>query len=93
MSVDYDIVIIGGSLAGRDAALKAVQQRAKVALVEPLFRHDLIQIQGLGEVGKVVGKVNDLTGFGVCNGGSGEEKVQISLEKTLLWGFCCYCEY
>ncbi|MGB7375093.1 MAG: NAD(P)/FAD-dependent oxidoreductase [Rivularia sp. (in: cyanobacteria)] len=86
MSVDYDIVIIGGTLAGRDAALKAVQQRAKVALVEPLFRHDLIQIQELGEVAKVVGKVNDLTQFGICSGGNGKDKLQISLEKTLLWG-------
>ncbi len=86
MSVDYDIVIIGGSLAARDAALKAVQQRAKVALVEPLFRDDLIPLQGIGEVAKVVGKVNDLVEFGICNSGSEAEKLQISLEKTLLWG-------
>lgn len=86
MSVDYDIVIVGGSLAGRDAALKAVRQRAKVALVEPLFRHDLIQLQAIGEVSKVVGKFNDLTGFGFLNQAGGEEKSQISLEKTLLWG-------
>jgi pyruvate/2-oxoglutarate dehydrogenase complex dihydrolipoamide dehydrogenase (E3) component len=32
--IDYDIVIISGSLAGRYAALKASQLRAKVALVE-----------------------------------------------------------
>ncbi len=84
MSVDYDIVIVGGSLAGRDAALKAVQQRAKVALVEPLFRHDLIELQGIGEVAKVVG-INDLTRFVVCDSGNREEKYQISLEKALLW--------
>ena len=35
MSIDYDIVIIGGSLTGRFAALTAAQLRATVALVEP----------------------------------------------------------
>lgn len=86
MSVDYDIVIVGGSLAGRDAALKAVQQRAKVALVEPLFRHDLIQLQGIGEISKVVRKFDDLTLFGVCDRADTEEKSQVSLKKALLWG-------
>ena len=66
--------------------MKAVQLRAKVALVEPLFRHDLIQIQAMVEIAKVVGKLNDLTRFGFLNQFDGEEKSQISLEKTLLWG-------
>ncbi len=35
MTNDYDVVIIGGSLAGRYAALTATQLKAKVALVEP----------------------------------------------------------
>lgn len=35
MAVDYDIAIVGGSLAGRYAAKAAVQLRATVALVEP----------------------------------------------------------
>ncbi|MBD2778806.1 FAD-dependent oxidoreductase [Iningainema tapete] len=34
MTIDYDIVIIGGSLAGRYAALSATKLKAKVALVE-----------------------------------------------------------
>lgn len=38
MAVDYDVVIIGGSLAGRAAAAAAAQLRATVALVEPLSR-------------------------------------------------------
>lgn len=41
MSVDYDLVIIGGSAAGRYAALTAVQQLARVALVEPEFNEGL----------------------------------------------------
>jgi pyruvate/2-oxoglutarate dehydrogenase complex dihydrolipoamide dehydrogenase (E3) component len=35
MTIDYDVVIIGGSLVGRYAAMNAAQQRANVALVEP----------------------------------------------------------
>lgn len=35
MGVDYDLVIMGGSLAGRYAAAAAVAMRARVALVEP----------------------------------------------------------
>ena len=38
MAVDYDVVIIGGSPAGRAAAAAAAQLRATVALVEPLSR-------------------------------------------------------
>lgn len=35
MAVDYDVVIIGGSRAGRYAAVAATQLGATVALVEP----------------------------------------------------------
>ena len=35
MAVDYDLVIIGGTLAGRQAAIAASQTGARVALVEP----------------------------------------------------------
>ncbi len=35
MGVDYDLVIMGGSLAGRYAAAAAATMRARVALVEP----------------------------------------------------------
>ncbi len=38
MAVEYDVVIIGGSLAGRYAAIAAAQLRATVALIEPLPR-------------------------------------------------------
>ncbi|NJR74730.1 MAG: FAD-dependent oxidoreductase [Scytonema sp. CRU_2_7] len=36
MTLDYDVVIIGGTLAGRYAALSASKLKAKVALVEPI---------------------------------------------------------
>lgn len=38
MAVEYDVVIIGGSLAGRYAAIAAAQLRATVALIEPVSR-------------------------------------------------------
>ncbi|PPS40262.1 NAD(P)/FAD-dependent oxidoreductase [Chroococcidiopsis sp. TS-821] len=44
--IDYDVVIIGGSLTGRYAAILATQLHAKVALVEPpqqtIFQNVLI---------------------------------------------------
>jgi pyruvate/2-oxoglutarate dehydrogenase complex dihydrolipoamide dehydrogenase (E3) component len=42
MTLDYDIVIIGGSLAGRYAALAATQLHAKVALVESKVNYGFI---------------------------------------------------
>ncbi|EDX85991.1 hypothetical protein S7335_3694 [Synechococcus sp. PCC 7335] len=35
MAVEYDLVILGGTLAGRNAALQAASYGARVALVEP----------------------------------------------------------
>ncbi|MEM6352573.1 MAG: FAD-dependent oxidoreductase, partial [Cyanobacteria bacterium P01_D01_bin.14] len=35
MAVDYDLVIMGGTLAGRQAAIAASQTGARVVLVEP----------------------------------------------------------
>ena len=52
---DYDLVIIGGSLAGRYAAIRAIEQNKKVALIEPdettlfnlLFPYALSQLRQL----------------------------------------------
>ncbi|OKH28150.1 dihydrolipoyl dehydrogenase family protein [Chroogloeocystis siderophila] len=55
MTVDYDVVIIGGSLTGRYAAILATQLHAKVALVEPtaqkIFPH-LLTPHALAYLGK-----------------------------------------
>ncbi|MBW4431186.1 MAG: NAD(P)/FAD-dependent oxidoreductase [Pelatocladus maniniholoensis HA4357-MV3] len=53
MTVDYDVVIIGGSFAGRSAALMATQLKAKVALVEPKIDYGFIHHQVLSEVGRL----------------------------------------
>jgi len=56
MSMDeYDLVIVGGSLAGRAAAAMAARQGARVALVEPPGHteaaiYQAVLLQGLAEV-------------------------------------------
>lgn len=49
MTNDYDIVIIGGSVTGRYAALLAAQLKAKVALVEPKINYGFIYRQSFRE--------------------------------------------
>jgi pyruvate/2-oxoglutarate dehydrogenase complex dihydrolipoamide dehydrogenase (E3) component len=73
--IDYDIVIIGGSLAGRYAALKASQLRAKVVLVEPEnnfnqnfnqnFSSGLVYLDALSEVAKRKLQLENASDFGV----------------------------
>ncbi|MES1025905.1 NAD(P)/FAD-dependent oxidoreductase [Gloeocapsa sp. BRSZ] len=53
--IDYDVVIIGGSLTGRYAAILATQLHAKVALVEPpqqTIFHNLLTPHALAYLGK-----------------------------------------
>lgn len=60
--VDYDIVIVGGSLTGRYAAILATQLQAKVALVEPphseIFSH-LLTPYALAYLGKLRQQCSD----------------------------------
>ncbi|TFI52584.1 NAD(P)/FAD-dependent oxidoreductase [Mastigocladus laminosus UU774] len=52
MTLDYDVVIIGGSFAGRSAALMATQLKAKVALVEPKIDYGFIHHHVLSEIAR-----------------------------------------
>src|SRR5690242_14550839 len=65
MTIDYDIVIIGGSLAGRYAALAATKLHAKVALVEPQINYGFIYHQTLSEIANIIKFFNDAAGFGI----------------------------
>ncbi|MGC9526076.1 MAG: dihydrolipoyl dehydrogenase family protein [Limnospira sp.] len=80
--LDYDVVIIGGTPAGRQAALTATQMRARVALVEPhpvpgqIFgpnsHHTLLQ------VARVARQMREMPQFGISwetatRAGEGEE--------------------
>jgi pyruvate/2-oxoglutarate dehydrogenase complex dihydrolipoamide dehydrogenase (E3) component len=86
--VDYDIVIIGGSSAGRYAALKAAAMRAKVALVEPQTISELLYLNALGEIAMRWHNLNNPSQFGLhlpCN--TDKSKVNIEWETALLWTF------
>lgn len=80
MTIDYDIVIIGGSLAGRYAALAATQLRANVALVESQVDYGLIQQQAISEIANISHRLGDVTGFGIHSTHTDtSEKCQISV--------------
>ncbi|MBE9105472.1 NAD(P)/FAD-dependent oxidoreductase, partial [Nostoc cf. edaphicum LEGE 07299] len=65
MTIDYDVVIIGGSLAGYYAALAATQLRATVALVQPKADYGFTHHHALTEIGKLAQKLKDAPGFGI----------------------------
>lgn len=65
MTIDYDIVIIGGSLAGRYAALAATQLRAKVALVEPKINYGFFYHQAISEISNLAQHLGDVVGLNI----------------------------
>jgi pyruvate/2-oxoglutarate dehydrogenase complex dihydrolipoamide dehydrogenase (E3) component len=54
MKIDYDVVIVGGSIIGYHAALTATQLQAKVALVQPQVNYEFNYHYGLSEIGKMM---------------------------------------
>ncbi|MBW4613816.1 MAG: NAD(P)/FAD-dependent oxidoreductase [Desmonostoc vinosum HA7617-LM4] len=81
MTIDYDVVIIGGSLAGRYAALAAIQLRATVALVEPEINYGFMPHQALGEIAKLAQHLGDKLNSGIhllqANTAEKSEKLQL----------------
>ncbi|OUL33475.1 mercuric reductase [Nostoc sp. T09] len=65
MTNDYDIVIVGGSLAGRYAALAATQLRAKVALVEPKINYGFLYHHAISEIGNLAHHLHDAVGLSI----------------------------
>ncbi len=49
MTVDYDLMILGGASVGRDAAMRACQMGARVALIEPPTSTPLLSSMVLGQ--------------------------------------------
>ncbi|MCC5638152.1 NAD(P)/FAD-dependent oxidoreductase [Nostoc sp. CHAB 5844] len=80
MTIDYDVVIIGGSLAGRYAALAATKLHAKVALVEPQINYGFIYHHTLSDIANRLQSLNDADGFGIrTNHADIAEKCHISV--------------
>ncbi|WP_427161789.1 dihydrolipoyl dehydrogenase family protein [Aliinostoc sp. HNIBRCY26] len=67
MTLDYDVVIVGGSLAGRYAALLATQFKAKVALVESQVDYELIYRQAMGQIAHFAQSGDDLANFSLSS--------------------------
>ena len=69
MAVDYDVVIIGGSLAGRYAAIAATHLGATVALIEPPIQAaakpllDLLTPHALSEIGRLTQQLSNAVGI------------------------------
>jgi pyruvate/2-oxoglutarate dehydrogenase complex dihydrolipoamide dehydrogenase (E3) component len=67
-NIDYDLVIIGGSIAGYQAALTATRLHAKVALiVSEDFSHqyDLNYQYTLSEISQITQKYSNLANLGI----------------------------
>jgi pyruvate/2-oxoglutarate dehydrogenase complex dihydrolipoamide dehydrogenase (E3) component len=69
MAVEYDLVIVGSSAAGIEAAIAAVRRRARVALVEQniTIEHpgEAIALQVLAEVAQMLQQADRSTQFGL----------------------------
>ncbi|NEQ22391.1 MAG: NAD(P)/FAD-dependent oxidoreductase [Microcoleus sp. SIO2G3] len=71
MTVEYDLIVIGGSTAGIYAAIAAAKLKARVALIENervqtnWLGHGAIYAQALNQVGRVREQVREATQFGV----------------------------
>ncbi|MBN3962050.1 NAD(P)/FAD-dependent oxidoreductase [Nostoc sp. NMS8] len=91
MTNDYDIVIIGGSLAGYYAALAATQLRATVALVEPKVDYGFTHHHALTEIAKLAQKLNNAAGSGIhATHTNTSEKCHISMarQEAILYAQC-----
>ncbi len=65
MTIDYDVVIIGGTLAGRYAAWSATQLKARVALVEPNVSQEGIKNYTFTQTSNFLQKLSNLPSFGI----------------------------
>ncbi|AUB42840.1 Pyruvate/2-oxoglutarate dehydrogenase complex [Nostoc flagelliforme CCNUN1] len=91
MTIDYDVVIIGSSLAGYYAALAATQLRATVALVEPKVDYGFTARHALSEIGKLAQKLNDAASFGIHarhTDTSEECHISMAWQEAMLYAQC-----
>lgn len=67
MKLDYDIIIIGDSIAGYEAALYAAQLHAKVALVKSQPTYQLNYVYPLRELSRISYQYLEMMGLGICD--------------------------
>lgn len=90
MTVEYDLIVIGGSTAGTYAAVAAAHLNARVALVEPQglqtnwLGYGALYTQALTQVGRVAQQVRDAPQFGIYSSDpdSTEQRQTSSVQLT-----------
>ncbi len=95
MTVEYDLIVIGGSTAGIHAAVAAAHLNARVALVENehlqknWLGYGAIYNQALTQVGRVVQQVRDAHQFGVRTSGADSTQQRqipsVQLTEAMQW--------
>jgi pyruvate/2-oxoglutarate dehydrogenase complex dihydrolipoamide dehydrogenase (E3) component len=95
MTVEYDLIVIGGSTAGTYAAVAAAHLNARVALVENeqlqtnLLGHSAIYTQALTQVGLVAQQVRDAPQFGihfsVADSTKHQQVPSVALTEAIQW--------
>ena len=95
MTVEYDLIVIGGSTAGTYAAVAAAHLNARVALVENeqlqtnLLGHSAIYTQALTQVGLVAQQVRDTPQFGihfsVADSTKHQQVPSVALTEAIQW--------
>ena len=86
MTVEYDLIVIGGSTAGTYAAVAAARLNARVALVEPQpsqpnwLAYGALYSQALAQVGRVLQQVRDAPQLGIhCSTANATQQHQVPL--------------
>ena len=93
MAVEYDLVVIGGTQAGRYAAIAAAHLQARVALIENtppgLSLHSGIYNQSLTQVGRVLQQTSNADQFGVywdqADATSPQQIPEIRFSEAISW--------
>ena len=85
MPVEYDLIVIGGSQAGRDAAVAAAHLNARVALIEsqPQMGFGAVYTQALTQIGRVAKQVQEAAQFGINL--PTDETPLIELTEAMQW--------
>jgi len=86
MTVEYDLIVIGGSRAGIDAAITAAHLNARVALIEsqpPQMGYGAVYTSSLTQIGRVAKQVQEAAQFGIhCQTA---ETPLIDLTEAMQW--------